>query len=249
MPGFGPKNPELVCIGEAPATEEDRWCQVCWRPSIKSCETNGHGIGIPFVGRAGVILRRALKEAGFPEDQVRFTNAVRCSSGGPVNPTMTELRKCSMYLAEELQSLDYSQCKGIVLLGQSAVRGVLDRGNLSIKEARGRELGPFLPFKLPVRITATYHPAAALPHRSPQLYDEIVKDLKNIRHSKDEIRPVEWIDDPAELGYPEAVGIDLEWHPSTGRIRMVGLATTTRNVVIKSPRKVLPWLSRSVTHG
>lgn len=246
MGGFGPTTPELVVIGEAPAAVEDRWCQICQRPATTKCIQLSHAIGQPFTGQSGQLLRKALKEAGFLEDHVRFTNAVRCSAGGAVNPTMTELRRCSLYLTEELQSLDYSQCKGVVLLGQSAVRGVLDRGNLSIKEARGRELSPFLPFKLPVRVTSTYHPAAALPHRSPQLYDEIVKDLKNIHHAKDAIRSVEWITDPAELGHLEVVGLDLEWHPSTGKIRMVGLATNTRNVVIKSPRKVLPWLSN---HG
>ena len=248
MPGAGPIRPILVVVGEAPATVEDTWCSVCWRPSMRSCHTRKHPIGVPFTGPSGQLLRHALKEAGFDEQQVRFTNITRCSAGGAVNPTMLQMRKCSGYLTEELQSLDYSQCKGVVLLGQSAVRGVLDRGTLSIRAARGRVLDAFGP-SLPVALRATFHPAAALPGRNPSLYAEIVKDLREMWRIRDAIRPVEWVTTPAVLGTPKAVGIDLEWVPSTGKIRMVGLATDRQTVIVRNPKQVLRWITSRDNEG
>lgn len=136
--GFGPKNPTLVCIAESPARVEVTWCQQCQRPQLASCRSDGHRIGQPLVGAAGQLLRRALTEAGFNPDEVYFTNVAHCGIG---TPTLNETRICSnIYLLNELQELDYTNCRAVFLLGEIALRTVLNNGRLTLKDCRLKDL-------------------------------------------------------------------------------------------------------------
>lgn len=56
--GSGPKSARFVLVGEQPGDMEDRQ-------------------GEPFVGPAGRMLDRALREAGLARDSVYITNAVK----------------------------------------------------------------------------------------------------------------------------------------------------------------------------
>jgi DNA polymerase len=56
--GEGHAPAAVMLVGEQPGNEEDK---------------NGH----PFVGPAGVLLDRAIDEAGIPRDEVYVTNAVK----------------------------------------------------------------------------------------------------------------------------------------------------------------------------
>src|SRR6266508_3326850 len=56
--GEGPADADLVLVGEAPGDREDR---------------EGH----PFVGPAGLLLRRVMDEVGLPPDRSYVTNAVK----------------------------------------------------------------------------------------------------------------------------------------------------------------------------
>src|SRR6185369_11605388 len=56
--GEGPVPARLVLVGEQPGDQEDR-------------------AGRPFVGPAGDVLNRALREAGVPRDDLYVTNAVK----------------------------------------------------------------------------------------------------------------------------------------------------------------------------
>lgn len=102
-----------------------------------SCQERGHQIGQPLVGQSGQLLRRALRETGYNTEEVFYTNVVRCSGG---NPNMKEIRKCRSYLLQELAELDYSECKGLVLLGTDAIKGFFNDGMLSLKDHRLRVL-------------------------------------------------------------------------------------------------------------
>ena len=248
MPGFGPAQPALVVIAEAPARVEDTWCRECQRPRASACAATGHAIGQPLVGESGQLLRQALQEAGVDPEQVFFTNVVRCGTKESGNPNMLQVRKCRPYLLDELQALDYSKCRGVLVLGETAVRGVLNNGRLGIREARLRVLdhqgGP----SLPVPVRATYHPAAALSGRNPGLYPEIVDDIRTAWEARQPVAPIEWVKDSEALAQcfptpPSVLGLDLEWRPSTGELRLAGLSDGQRKVICKDPKVVVEWIS------
>lgn len=259
IPGYGPRNPTLVVIAESPAVTEDIWCRVCQRPAMQSCTRLGHTIGQPLVGSSGQLLRRILRDAGFDPETVYYTNVVRCSSG---NPTMAQIRKCLPYLWEELATLDYRQCVAIFALGELALKGITDDGRAQIKYARLRRVeevaakpllealqgpgrGEINPDKVEIAtppIRATYHPAAALPHRDPEKYEEIVSDLINATVVREPINPIAI--NPMNVPEDSVVGLDLEW-TTTGKIRLGALATRNQNTVISSIEEILSWLARS----
>src|SRR3954453_23206306 len=58
VPGEGPKGPSMMLVGEQPGDQEDR-------------------AGHPFVGPAGLLLDKALADAGIARKQVFVTNAVK----------------------------------------------------------------------------------------------------------------------------------------------------------------------------
>lgn len=244
MEGAGPKNPELVLIGEAPAGTEDTWCKNCQRPLVQSCLDSFHQIGQPLVGPAGQIIRQALLDVGIDENNVYMTNSAKCGGKGSGNPDMTQVRKCvGAYLLDELASLDYSRCKGVVLLGETAVRGVLNNGTLKIRDARLRDLNLHTEI-VPVPLRAVYHPAAALPGRNPGLYHEIVDDLRTLTQPRDSIKPVREIYSSHELDiFSEAdvLGLDLEWN-KFGHIRVVGISDGVTNLALKDPSTLWDWL-------
>ena len=59
VPGEGPHNAEIICIGEAPGANEDRQ-------------------GRPFVGAAGQFLEECLAQAGYARDEVYICNLLKC---------------------------------------------------------------------------------------------------------------------------------------------------------------------------
>src|SRR4051794_2437667 len=80
--GEGPRSAKIMLIGEQPGDKEDR-------------------LGRPFVGPAGMLLDRALAEAGIPRDQVYITNAVKHFKWKPVGkrrlhqkPSAAEVKAC-----------------------------------------------------------------------------------------------------------------------------------------------------------
>lgn len=139
MQGYGPSNPKLVVIAEAPSKYEDVWCRVCNRIGTTYCTKNSHQIGVPLVGPAGQLLHQVLIDAGYDPNTVYRTNIARCGNK-PLKPDMTSMRKCRNYLWPELLALDMSQCDGIILLGESALRGFFGDGKLTIHFCRLKEL-------------------------------------------------------------------------------------------------------------
>jgi uracil-DNA glycosylase family 4 len=82
----GSSQPELLIIGEAPGEREDQK-------------------GIPFVGDAGSLLRNALIEFGFTDENTAFTNVVRCR---PVGNKITKkaINYCSRFVLEDIEKLN-----------------------------------------------------------------------------------------------------------------------------------------------
>jgi DNA polymerase len=141
----------VVFIGEQPGDQEDK-------------------VGKPFVGPAGQILDRALKEAGIDRSQCYVTNAVKHFKWKPrgkrrihEKPSSREIEACRPWLLAELQCL---QPESIVCLGASAVRSAFSK-DLPILKSRGRWMtSPMSPKTL-----ITVHPSSIL--RAP---DEAAKE-------------------------------------------------------------------------
>jgi DNA polymerase len=160
--GEGPRRAALMLVGEQPGDEEDR-------------------AGRPFVGPAGLLLRRLLGEAGVDPKTTFLTNAVkhfRFEFRGKrrlhKTPVQREIDACNLWLRREIENI---RPKVIVTLGTTALRAVLGE-RLAIVAARQRSL------ESPEGITvvATYHPSAVLrapaPEQREQLRGVLLDDLK-----------------------------------------------------------------------
>ena len=107
LPATAP-NPQIMLVGEAPGADEDI-------------------MGSPFVGRAGDLLNKMLKEAGLERDQIYISNTVKCrpsTNGGRKNrpPTDNEIEQCRGWLWKEIQLI---KPKVIVTLGKVPTRLLL----------------------------------------------------------------------------------------------------------------------------
>lgn len=100
--GSGPMDAKIVFIGEGPGQSEDT-------------------LGLPFIGRAGRLLRKAIKRAGGDPDACAYTNLVACrpcdtALGGNRAPTQEEATNCAPRLMQFLAM--YSQVRVIMLCGR-----------------------------------------------------------------------------------------------------------------------------------
>ena len=142
VPGEGAIAARVMLVGEQPGNDEDL-------------------AGRPFVGPAGLLLRKLLEEAGLTSAQVFITNAVkhfyfqlRGKRRIHKTPLQRHVAACHEWLERELEQVRPAV---IVTLGATALAAVLGR-RVAIGEARGRALA--LPTGTP--IVATYHPSAIL---------------------------------------------------------------------------------------
>ncbi len=142
VPGDGPAHTRMMLVGEQPGNDEDL-------------------AGKPFVGPAGKLLRRALKEAGIDAATVFVTNAVKHFSFElrgvrriHKTPAQREIEACRIYLEREIASV---APKVIVALGATALGAVMGR-RIAVGEARTRMLTD----PNGVEVVATYHPSAVL---------------------------------------------------------------------------------------
>jgi DNA polymerase len=123
--GEGPDHAQVMLVGEQPGDKEDL-------------------AGRPFVGPAGMVLDRALKEAGIDRARVYVTNAVKhfkFVGKGKVRlhkkPGTTEVVACKPWLEKEL---DLVNPKVVVAMGATAAQSLFGRA-MAINKNRGHFLG------------------------------------------------------------------------------------------------------------
>jgi uracil-DNA glycosylase len=87
VPGEGPVNAEIMCIGEGPGFYENEQ-------------------GRPFVGQAGKFLDELLASAGLRREEVFITNVVKCRPPSNRDPLPEELTACSEYLDRQIEALN-----------------------------------------------------------------------------------------------------------------------------------------------
>ena len=151
----GCNNAPIMFIGEAPGHNEDI-------------------TGIPFIGRAGQLLRSFLFEVGFSQDDFYIANTIKCRPPKNRDPLPEEENACIDFLRRQLKLINP---KIIVCLGRiSATRLIKPDFKITSEHGKWFKKGDFL-------ITAVYHPAFLL--RDPRKKEDMLSDMKIIKAQLD----------------------------------------------------------------
>lgn len=160
--GEGPQRAHLMLVGEQPGDKEDI-------------------AGKPFVGPAGLMLDRALEEAGIDRKKTYVTNAVKHFKFVPrgkfrlhQKPTTLEIKACRPWYERELASIKPDL---VVAMGATAAQSVF--GKITpINKNRGR----LIDLDDGIKALVTVHPSylLRLPDEDAKAreYERFVSDLK-----------------------------------------------------------------------
>lgn len=154
---FADGNPEadIMLIGEAPGSEEDR-------------------VGKPFVGRSGQLLDRMLGAIGLDRTKVYIANTVPWRPPGNRTPTPEEIALCLPFLHRQIELV---APKIIVTLGGPAMQTVFQT-SAGILKSRGQwrdlSIGSHS-----AKAIATLHPAYLL--RQPLQKQQAWRDMLSLR--------------------------------------------------------------------
>ena len=167
VPGEGPslkpgKGVALMIVGEQPGDQEDRQ-------------------GRPFVGPAGLLLDRAMAEAGVPRDRTFVTNAVKHFKHEPrgkrrlhKTPDRGEVQACRWWLDAERRLV---RPRVILALGATAVLAVFGKA-APIGKTRGQRQA----LDGEAMGLVSWHPSFMLrmpdPDAKARAYAELVADLR-----------------------------------------------------------------------
>ena len=151
--GTGSPTANLLIVGEAPGSEEDK-------------------TGQPFVGRAGQLLDQMLMAIGLKRDQTFIANIVKCRPPDNRNPSTTEISACASMLHRQIELV---QPKLILALGRVSAHQLL-ASDEPISRLRGQT---FFFEKTDIPIIVSYHPAYLL--RSPLEKRKVWADLIDVK--------------------------------------------------------------------
>ena len=151
--GVGPRDAEVMLIGEGPGENEDLQ-------------------GEPFVGRGGKLLDDMLELIDMSRDtNVYIGNIVKCRPPQNRDPLNTEQDACIGYLRNQVALI---RPKIIVCLGRIAAMRLI-KPDYKITREHGQWVQ-----KSGVWMTALYHPAAIL--RDPSKRPDTFVDLKGLEN-------------------------------------------------------------------
>jgi uracil-DNA glycosylase len=160
--GAGVSNAQLMLVGEQPGDQEDLR-------------------GKPFVGPAGEVLDRALREVGIDHRAIYITNAVKHFKWRPrgkrrlhQTPRGGEVEACKPWLRAEIEAV---RPDALLALGATAGRAIFGP-SVRVTRDRGRLLDtPLAPVG-----AITLHPSAILRVREPEEREDafagLVEDLE-----------------------------------------------------------------------
>ena len=160
--GEGPVHAPIMLVGEQPGDKEDL-------------------AGKPFVGPAGQMFDRALKEAGIDRKKVYVTNAVKHFKFVPrgkirlhQKPNTPEIKACRQWYERELAAINPAL---VVAMGSTAAQSVFGKIT-TINKSRGR----LIDMKDGRKALVTVHPSylLRLPDEDARAreYERFVDDLK-----------------------------------------------------------------------
>ena len=113
--GCGNKEANIMLIGEGPGADEDMQ-------------------GIPFVGKAGILMNKAFEGLGFNRENLYIANIVKCRPPQNRVPEDDEAEACLNYLRNQVLLV---KPKIIVLLGSTALKNILGK-EYGITASRGK---------------------------------------------------------------------------------------------------------------
>ena len=163
--GEGPLDASILFVGEQPGDHEDL-------------------AGRPFIGPAGQVFDRAMREAGLDRARAYVTNAVkhfkfqlRGKRRIHEKPNVGEIKACRFWLDLELQ---FVKPRLVVALGASALRSLVGHAG-SLASARDRELA----LEDGTPLLATVHPSFLLRLQDEEArsreYARFVVDLARVQ--------------------------------------------------------------------
>ena len=161
---FSDGNPksEIMLIGEAPGANEDQE-------------------GLPFVGRAGLLLDKMLSAINLDRKKVYISNIINYRPPDNRRPSEEEIKR---YLPFILKHIEIIQPKILVLLGSTSMNALIGNGAV-ISKMRGKWIEKnFGSCKTSVIIT--FHPAFLM--RQPAQKKMAWVDLKMIRDKKTNLK-------------------------------------------------------------
>jgi DNA polymerase len=154
--GVGSPTARLMFVGEAPGADEDRK-------------------GIPFVGRAGMLLTDMItKGMGLSRDDVYIANVLKSRPPENRTPEPPEIANCLPYLERQIEII---RPAFLCLLGKVAASALLDT-TLSLARLRGK----WHKFR-GIPTVVTYHPAYLL--RNPVDKKKAWDDLQMLMKAMD----------------------------------------------------------------
>lgn len=151
VPGEGNPHARIVFIGEAPGKTEAK-------------------TGRPFVGRSGQLLRKMIKGTGLAEKDVFITSPVKYLPDRGT-PDAKQIAHGFTHLRKQLAVI---RPKIIVLLGNTAVRAILNRSSAILQE-HGNIIN-----RDGFTYVVTIHPAAVI--RFPKYHTIMEDDFRKIAH-------------------------------------------------------------------
>ncbi len=161
---FSDGNPKskIMIIGEAPGSNEDQE-------------------GLPFVGRAGVLLDKMLNSIDLNRKNVYISNVINYRPPENRRPSDSEIKKYLPYLINHIEII---QPKILILLGSTAMNALI--GNeVVISKRRGKWIEKDFG-KCKTSVIVTFHPAFLM--RQPAQKKMAWIDLKMIRDKKTKLK-------------------------------------------------------------
>lgn len=168
VPGEGNVDADVMFVGEGPGFDEDRQ-------------------GRPFVGRAGQLLDKMIVAMGLSREKVFIANVVKChpmtdplhpdKHGNDRAPIAGEIAGCRKYLEKQIAIV----CpKYVVALGGVSAKALIsDAPSLAALRGKFHDLHlDSVSLPRPVKIIATFHPAALL--RNPSWKKDAWIDLQMV---------------------------------------------------------------------
>jgi DNA polymerase len=155
VPFDGKPDAELIFMGEGPGANED-------------------ARGVPFVGRAGGMLEKALRHgAGLERSDAFVLNVVACRPPGNRNPTSEELAACSDHVRRQL-ALAHSWVG--ITLGRVAFDALVGERDAVLWGKPLRQVVGVPMWKDGRIWVPAYHPAYVL--RNPMAYNSLVESIQ-----------------------------------------------------------------------
>ena len=155
--GVGPRNADVMFIGEGPGEQED----------LK---------GEPFVGPAGKLLDDMLSIIDLSRENCYIANIVKCRPPKNRDPLETEQEACIGYLRNQVALI---RPKIIVCLGRISAQKLIDP-SFRITRQHGQWVE-----RNGIWMSATFHPSALLRDVSkrPEAFDDLMSLRAKIRET------------------------------------------------------------------